>query len=169
MLGKGYQMEHSQTGGRERRKLKFIFRFLAALAGLNLVWEIGQLPFYTLWNDANWQEIGFAVVHCTVGDVLIALACALAALAFTNWRWPMPGQQTAIFLGSFVALSVAYTIFSEWLNTVVRKSWSYSDLMPIVPPLGTGVAPLLQWIAVPTLAFWLCSIVTAMHNRSAKH
>ena len=149
--------------------MKSIIRFLATLAALNLVWEIGQLPFYTLWQKGGWQQIGYAVAHCTVGDVLIALACVIAVLAFSSWHWPLPGRQSAIFLGSFVALGVAYTIFSEWLNTAVRKSWSYSDLMPIVPPLGTGVAPLLQWIVVPMLAFWLCAPATAMSYRSAKH
>ena len=150
-------MEYRQTGVKDRRKLKYIFRFLAALAGLNLVWEIGQLPFYTLWHDGSWQEIGYAVAHCTTGDVLIALACAIAALAITRWHWPMPGRQSTLFLLCFIALSVAYTIFSEWLNTAVRLSWAYSDLMPVLPLLGTGIAPLLQWISVPIVAFWLSS------------
>lgn len=137
--------------------MKSIIRFLATLAALNLVWEIGQLPFYTLWQKGSWQEIAYGVAHCTVGDVLIALTCVIAVLAFSSWHWPLPGRHSAIFLGSFVAFGVAYTVFSEWLNTAVRKSWSYSDLMLIVPPIGTGVAPLLQWIVMPMLAFWLCT------------
>ena len=150
-------MDHNQTGLKDRRERKSIFRFLTALAVLNLVWEIGQLPFYTLWNDGNWQEIGYAVAHCTAGDVLIGFACAIAALALSGWCWPLPGRQSARFLGIFVAFGVTYTIFSEWLNTTVRMNWAYSDLMPVLPLLGTGVAPLLQWIVVPTLAFWLSS------------
>ena len=150
-------MEHSQSHVNDRRKLKYIFRFLTALAGLNLIWEIGQLPFYTLWYDGSWQETGYAVAHCTMGDVLIALACATAALAITRWHWPLPGRQSTLFLLGFIALSVAYTIFSEWLNTTVRLSWAYSDLMPVLPLLGTGITPLLQWIAVPILAFCLSS------------
>ena len=133
--------------------MKSIFRFLAALAGLNLVWEIAQLPFYTLWSNGNWQEIGYAVAHWIAGDILIALACAIAVLSFSSWRWPMPGRQSARFLGIFVANGVTYTIFSEWLNTTVRMSWTYSHLMPVLPLLDTGVAPLLQWIIVPALTF----------------
>ena len=162
-------MEHNQTGLKDGSERKSIFRFLAALAALNLVWEIGQLPFYTLWNDGNWQEIGYAVAHCTVGDVLIGLACAIAVLALTGWCWPLPGRQSARFLGIFFAFGVTYTIFSEWLNTTVRMNWAYSDLMPVIPLLGTGVTPLLQWIAVPSIAFWLCSTLTAMPNTSPKH
>jgi hypothetical protein len=29
-------------------------------------------------------------------------------------------------------------IFIEWLNTVVRTSWSYIDLMPTLPVIGSG-------------------------------
>ena len=156
-----------QTSVGSRLKLRSLFRFLAVVGGLNLIWEIGQLPFYTLWHDGSWQEIGYAVAHCTAGDVLIALACAIAVLAITRWHWPTLGRQTAIFLLCFITISVAYTIFSELLNTTVRGNWAYSDLMPVLPLLGTGITPLAQWIAVPILAFWLCSPGTGMPKTSA--
>jgi len=54
-----------------------------------------------------------------------------------------------------LAGDVAYTIFSEWLNTAVRQSWAYSPLMPVLPIMGTGLAPLLQWIVVPSTALAL--------------
>ena len=54
---------------------------------------------------------------------------------------------TAILLGA------AYTVFSEWLNINIRRSWSYTDAMPVLPLLGTGLTPLLQWVVVPGLAF----------------
>lgn len=49
---------------------------------------------------------------------------------------------------------VGYTIFSEWLNIVVRKSWQYSELMPVVPFIDTDLSPLLQWIIIPNLGLW---------------
>ena len=159
----------SQKGMRNHRNLKFFFRFLTVLLGLNLVWEIGQLPFYTLWNDGDWQQIVYAVAHCTAGDTLIAIICTMAVLAFTGWHWSMSGRPNVYFLVIFIVFGVTYTIFSEWLNTTVRMTWSYSDLMPVLPLLGTGVAPLLQWIAMPTLAFWLCSPATKTPYTSAKH
>ena len=137
--------------------------------GLNLVWEIGQLPFYTLWNDENWQQNGYAVAHCTAGDALIAIVCTLAILAFTARRWPVSAESNVHFLVIFIVFGVTYTIFSEWLNTTIRISWSYSELMPVLPWLGTGVVPLLQWIAVPTLAFWLCSSATKTPYTLEKH
>ena len=55
---------------------------------------------------------------------------------------------------AFVTLGtgVAYTIFSEWLNIVVRQSWAYSEAMPVVPLIGVGLSPLLQWLVIPGVA-----------------
>jgi len=54
------------------------------------------------------------------------------------------------------ALGAAYTVYSEWLNTGVRMAWAYSELMPVVPGIGTGLSPLLQWLVLPPLGLWLC-------------
>jgi hypothetical protein len=48
-----------------------------------------------------------------------------------------------------IFLGVGYTIFSEWRNTVVLRSWEYSDLMPQI--FGIGVSPIAQWILIPAL------------------
>jgi hypothetical protein len=63
-------------------------------------------------------------------------------------------------------VGIAYTIFSEWLNVVVRASWDYSELMPVVSALGLhiGVSPLLQWIVVPTAALAITKGVTPQHT-----
>lgn len=77
----------------------------------------------------------------------------LALLGAGSPRWPKrrfwPVATAATIAG------MAYTIFSEWLNLVVRLSWAYSSLMPVVPWLGTGVSPLLQWAVLPpALMVW---------------
>src|SRR3546814_18807867 len=50
--------------------------------------------------------------------------------------------------------SLGYTVFSEWLNTEIRGSWAYADVMPTLTLIGTGVAPVAQWVVVPLAAFW---------------
>lgn len=47
-----------------------------------------------------------------------------------------------------------YTILSERYN-LVQGSWAYSSLMPMVPGLKIGLSPLLQWLIVPVVAWWL--------------
>jgi hypothetical protein len=53
-----------------------------------------------------------------------------------------------------IALGLVFTAYSEWVNVYVRGSWAYSPAMPIVPGLGVGLSPLLQWCVVPALALW---------------
>jgi hypothetical protein len=128
------------------------FRYLPWLAGLSLAWEIAQLRLYTLWREADAGYIAFAVVHCTLGDVVIGAAALVLALtlcregALANWR---PGRLAIVT----ALLGVGYTAFSEWMNVTILGSWAYAESMPRID-LGTfelGLAPLAQWLVVPPL------------------
>jgi len=122
--------------------------YLPLVFAANLAWETGQLPLYTLWGEGSAGEIAFAVGHCTGGDVLIAFgALILALVTLGEANWPEAGF--ARVASAATGLGVAYTVLSEWLNTSVRQSWAYTEAMPTLPPLGTGLAPLLQWLLLP--------------------
>ena len=131
-------------------------RYLAWLASLNLLWELAQLPLYTIWREAPPAEIAYAVAHCTTGDLLIGSAALVLALfatrshALRTWNW------TGIALTA-VLIGVGYTAFSEWMNTSLRASWQYSSLMPRIElgSVSIGLSPLAQWLIVPPLAMWL--------------
>jgi hypothetical protein len=144
-------MSQPPSEKRGRRSVRRpILLYLSAATALHLVWEMAQLSLYTIWWTGTRLEILFTVIHCTAGDLLItACALTLAALIAPIGRWPFFGKRmmlTAILLG------LCYTVFSEWLNTQVRQSWSYTEAMPLLPPLGTGLAPFLQWLIVPGIA-----------------
>jgi hypothetical protein len=125
---------------------------LLATAG-NLIWEVLQLPLYSLWYSADPGEIAYAVMHCTIGDMLLAVLSLAGALALVGTReWPARwfGRVGAMT----ILLGVVFTAYSEWVNVYVRESWAYSAWMPIVPGLGVGLSPLLQWFVVPAFAMW---------------
>jgi len=133
--------------------LSAIRRYFLVIGPANLAWEFAQLPLYTLWREGTTDEILFAAVHCTGGDLLIsgaALLLVLMAAATPKWPqeryWPVA---TLTILGG-----LAYTVFSEWLNTEIRGNWAYSDVMPIIPVIGAGLSPFLQWIVIPLAGFW---------------
>jgi len=113
---------------------------------LNLVWEVAQLPLYTIARDPSVARIAYAVLHCTLGDAIIAAAgFILAGFVFQDADWPSsrpwPGGAVATLFG------LAYTTYSEWYNVYEVGAWAYSARMPLV--LGIGLAPLLQWLVVP--------------------
>jgi hypothetical protein len=98
-------------------------------------WEILQLPLYTIWHSGNLLEQRFAVIHCTVGDILIVgftLALAWLTLGYPDW----PARHFKRVAMAATALGLGYTVFSEWLNTSVHHNWAYSDLMPVIPLFG---------------------------------
>lgn len=144
----------------DRPTLRFVaLRYLPLLGALNLLWEIAQLPFYTLREEGPPSFVAYAVVHCTLGDVAIGTLALLIALIATRagtvatWKW----RQVALFL---VVPAVGYTALSEWINTIARGSWTYSALMPVVNLGGFefGLSPLAQWLVIPPVALWLAGI-----------
>ncbi len=144
---------------RAARRLSANSRWLAALrvyiattVVAHAIWEVVQLPLYTIWNTGTRREIAFAVIHCTVGDLMIVTLSLLTALLLVGDRvWPRE-RFIAVMIAALV-MGLGYTVYSEWVNTVIRQTWAYSDLMPKLPLFGTGLSPLLQWIIVPALGF----------------
>jgi hypothetical protein len=98
------------------------------------LWEVAQLPLYTIWWTGAKGETLFAVIHCSGGDLVItASALALAAVAARVGHWPVFGGRMAL---TAILLGLGYSVFSEWLNAHIRQSWSYTEAMPVLPPLA---------------------------------
>lgn len=146
---------------REARSL-ILLGYLPWLAGLNLAWESVHVPLYTLWSEAELAYIAFSVVHCTLGDVMIGSAALVLALilgrerALARWRWVRIAALTAL-------LGASYTVFSEWMNLAVLRSWTYAESMPTLEHAGVeiGLSPLLQWLVLPPLALYLARKILA--------
>ena len=147
----GLQMNIASGGTISVRALR---RHFAVIIPANLVWEFAHMPLYTIWYEGTAGEITFAALHCTGGDILIATSALLAALLLAGAGWPANRTAARKVALTAVPISIAYTIFSEWLNIVIRAAWAYSDLMPVVPILDAGLSPLLQWTLIPLAAFW---------------
>lgn len=134
-------------------------RWMAYALALHLIWEIGQLPLFTLWYSEPPHAIAWAVIHCTAGDALIAaFTYAAAALATRDVAWPVHSRRM-LALPVVVISGVGYTFFSEWRNVYILESWAYASTMPMI--LGIGISPLAQWIIVPVLA----TLLTARRSR----
>lgn len=127
--------------------------YLGVAAIAHLAWETLQLPLYTIWSSAAGWEIAFAVIHCSVGDIMIAASSLTAAILVGRfWSWPRGDWKQVAVLTIIFGLS--YTAYSEWFNVYVRHAWAYSASMPIVRIGGIelGLSPLLQWLIVPIVA-----------------
>ena len=125
-----------------------IFSFL-----LNFVWEIWQTPFFAGMSDApHWDAIK-TCTRATAGDVAIML------VAF--WGVAMGNRSRAWFLAPrrrdvavFTLTGFVITVVFEWLATGPLGRWTYADTMPVVPLLGIGLLPTLQWLLLPPVVLW---------------
>lgn len=129
-------------------------RYFSVIIPANLVWEFAHMPLYTIWTEGTWGEIVFAAVHCTGGDILIAMSSLILALMLSGRGWPFVAATRSAVTVLTLLFGLGYTLFSEWLNIVIREAWAYSELMPIIPVLNAGLSPVLQWIVIPLAAFW---------------
>lgn len=127
--------------------------------GLHGLWEVMQLPLYTLWSEPNRWLIVAYLLHCLVGDVLIATALfLLVAALLRDSTWP---AHKPWFGGTAtIVAGVVYTGFSEWYNVYQTHAWRYTEAMPLL--FGIGVSPLLQWIVVSAVMV----VLLANRNRS---
>jgi hypothetical protein len=121
---------------------------------LHFVWEFVHVPTYTGMAEAPHWEATMFCLSAAIGDVGIALtAFWIAALAAHERNWIL--KPTRLPTLTFLIVGIVLTVMFEYYFTEINPRWSYSDLMPIVPLLGTGLAPLLQWLVIPPLVIWL--------------
>ena len=114
---------------------------------LNFFWEVVQTYFYTI-RDSPFSAILYGWIHCTLGDVIITIGSFwLVSILSRNRRWFLRLNRLS-FIG-FIIVGVVYTLFSEWLNVHIFRSWGYNESMPIIPSIGVGLTPFLQWMIVP--------------------
>lgn len=120
-----------------------LFTFL-----FHFAWEILQAPLFANMPARHHWQATMVCLKATFGDVEIALLCfAVAALWDQNCRWYITPNAGA--LASYFGTGVLITVAFEWYAVHKTSRWAYSDLMPIIPILKVGLAPVMQWIFLP--------------------
>lgn len=126
---------------------------LAAGASLMFAWEMAQAQLYADMAGLPWLEATSRCLLATGGDLVILLAAALITAALArrlDWICLARFWPTVALTGIAFAISVGF----EW-HALATSRWIYAPTMPLVPILGIGLAPTIQWLVVPAL----CALV----------
>lgn len=142
-------MKASRAGSRSVGSLPELY--LAAVAFfLHFAWEMWQIPFFEGMSAATHWDGVVRCTRATVGDVVITL------IAFQSAAWAGPGRRWFLApsrrtVGTFLSVGLVITLGLEELSTGILARWKYSSLMPVLPVIGTGIVPLLQWVVAPLI------------------
>jgi len=119
----------------------------------HLAWEFLQAPLFSSMHGVSHLAGIVTCLQATLGDVAIALVAFWGAAVFAkSRRWFIAPRLRD--LTTFLVIGIGITIGLEYLHTEITGRWTYGDQMPILPVLGTGLSPLMQWLIMPILSLW---------------
>ena len=118
---------------------------------LNFAWELFQIPLYK--NPVyDFKHIEFCAL-ASLADVLMVLLLYFGiALMFKNpfWIEPLKLQKISIV----VLIGGVGAVLSEMWHLSLG-SWAYNNSMPIIPFVSVGIAPVLQFMILPLLIYFM--------------
>lgn len=120
----------------------------------HFVWEMLQVPLFAGMAQAPHSSVVWLCIRATGGDVVILLTSYwFSSLVWGHRRWLLEGNRKPAITLVITALIV--TIVMEWLATGPLERWEYANSMPMIPLVGIGFSPLLQWLLLSPLIMWL--------------
>lgn len=145
-----------------------IRRFLASLflwsVAMNYPWEMIQMPLYNAmpFSDPMSWIICF---QASLGDgVIIMTIWGIGFLVFRDRLWFTRRNAWSLAILLISGAVIATLIEIHALRT---GRWSYSSLMPLVPPANVGLSPFIQLLILPYLSMRLAVRIPLI--RSPRH
>lgn len=133
-------------------RIKILFILFIISFALNWIWEIIQMPLYSVpWEIWSWECIRICTMS-TVWDAGYVVAVFLIlAILNKNFGFFRDLDNKDIFIIVFVGVATA--MFVE-VRALVFGDWAYSNLMPLLP-LSAGLSPVVQLPTLSLLSIYL--------------
>ena len=147
----------------DRRELIKMLGIVYVLSfGLNLVWEMLQMPLFRGmdWSSASWTLCTVA----SLGDAAFsAAAYAVLALRHRDTTWVCRRDSRDVLL--VIAAGGLMSTVGESMGLSLGW-WSYSPMMPVMPGLEVGSASLVQLAILTLLSFEILRALKLSRQRA---
>ncbi len=120
----------------------FIFHF---------AWEMLQMPLF-LNMSLGWQSTLFCTLASVADTIMVLLIYYGFASLYKNCWWMI--RPTPYRLMVLVLTGGAGAVLAE-LHHINLGTWSYLTRMPIIPGLKVGLVPVLQFMLLPGVIYFL--------------
>jgi arginine exporter protein ArgO len=123
---------------------------------LNLAWELLQVPLFE-GASYNFKHIAFCAVAAVADAIMVLLLYFGFALLYNNSFW----INDLTFRRGLILILVggAGAVLAEVMHTA-KGSWAYADAMPIIPVVNVGLSPVLQFMILPVIIYYISSYIT---------
>ncbi len=131
------------------RRLTFILLALAFL--LNLAWEVLQMPLYK-GLESNMQSFLFCALASVADANMTLLLYYASALVYKD---PFYGANLTLARTLMLVVVGGIGAILAEMKYTSEGTWAYADTMPILPIVNVGISPVLQFMVLPALTYYL--------------
>ena len=132
---------------------------------LNFSWELSHCPLYE-GCGYDPPHVAFLALASLADAIMAALLYLGLALVYQDGLWVR--QMTWVRAFWLVILGGAGAALTEVVHLAVG-SWVYTDRMPLIPGLGVGLSPVLQFAVLPLLIYSLSFYLTVPKSSPVAH
>ena len=122
---------------------------------LNFAWEVIQAPLYNSFTF-SLSHIAFCGLASVADALMVMLIYFFLAIIYKNPLWIMHINFQRIL--TLVLIGGVGAILSEMRHLSIG-TWSYTLSMPTLPFVHVGLSPVLQFILLPGLIFYLSLLI----------
>lgn len=117
----------------------------------NLIWEELHSVLYLQYRGTPITHV--ILLHAALFDAAVTTLLALATLLIPLWR-----RHLSIPL----LIALVFAVLLERFALATGR-WAYSDMMPIIPLIGTGLTPTVQLAVLAFVSFTVSGLQKNQH------
>lgn len=150
----------------DRSAFKRFIGFALVLAfALNFIWELSHCPLYEACGY-DPLHVAFLALASLADAIMASLLYLGFALVYQDGLWVR--QLTSLRTFWLVMVGGAGAVLTEIVH-LAAGNWVYTDRMPLIPGLGVGLTPVLQFAVLPFLIYRLSFYLTVPRRIPAAH
>ena len=129
---------------------------------LNAVWEVSHIPLY-VQGIYSWSHILFCLLASVADAIMVLLIFFGFALIYKNELWT---QNLNIRRVVFLVIAGGIGAVLAETRHLSIGTWSYAEIMPLIPIFNVGLSPVLQFMILPSLAYILSFKALSLINKT---
>jgi hypothetical protein len=158
LLGAVVLYVHFRKGAADKLLFGRLIGLVAVLAFLlNFAWEVSHCPLY---KGCSYEFTHFLFLAlASLADAILSVLLYFGfALVYRNGRWAHP---LTAMRGFWLMMGGGVGAIVSEMAYLAAGNWAYTARMPLIPGIGVGITPVLQFTVLPVLIYSLSSYLTA--------